>query len=144
MTARHETAMQAAIFYELYPCAFGMGAVCWRQGKKAVHIVRVLLPAKRGEAERLLRGAYPGAVRAKHPAVTQTITKLKALTEGRAVSFSLSLLALDSCPPFQQRVLSAEAEIPRGRVSTYGRIAAHLCVPLTLYVLAAVLLNFNQ
>jgi len=41
----------------------------------------------------------------------------------------LSLLDWEVCPLFQQRVLRAEARIPRGRVSTYGRIAAHLSVP---------------
>lgn len=35
---------------------------------------------------------------------------------------------MDLCPDFQRRVLLAEHAIPRGRVSTYARIAAHLGV----------------
>ncbi|MDD1689676.1 MAG: MGMT family protein [Methanoregula sp.] len=39
------------------------------------------------------------------------------------------MLDLDRCPPFQRRVLLAEHAIPRGYVSTYGRIARHLGIP---------------
>jgi methylated-DNA-[protein]-cysteine S-methyltransferase len=33
------------------------------------------------------------------------------------------------CSPFQKRVLLTEAKIPRGFISTYGRIAARLGMP---------------
>ena len=120
---------QAVFLYELYQCAFGTGAVCWRQEKKAARIVRVFLPANNKEAEALLRAAYPGVERGEHPALNQTITKLKALTGGMAVCFDLSLLAWDLCPPFQRRVLRAEAQVPAGRVTTYGRLAARIGAP---------------
>jgi methylated-DNA-[protein]-cysteine S-methyltransferase len=48
---------------------------------------------------------------------------------GEEISFPLDALALDSVSPFQRRVLVAEHSIPRGSVSTYGRIAAHLSSP---------------
>jgi methylated-DNA-[protein]-cysteine S-methyltransferase len=48
---------------------------------------------------------------------------------GEAVHFDLAILALEQCSDFQMRVLLAEHQIPRGWVSTYGRIAAHLRVP---------------
>ncbi len=121
--------MSQVFFYELYSSAFGTGAVCWRQVEETVRIVRVVLPAKRGESEALLRTAYPGAVRGEHPVIAQTITKLMALTEGRAVSFSLSVLDWEVCPLFQQRVLRAEAQVPRGRVTTYGRLAERIGAP---------------
>lgn len=121
--------MSQVVFYELYSCAFGMGAVCWRQVEETVRIVRVVLPAKRGESEAFLRTAYPDAVRGEHPVIAQTITKLMALTAGRAVSFSLSVLDWEVCPLFQQRVLRAEAQVPRGRVTTYGRLAERIGSP---------------
>lgn len=49
--------------------------------------------------------------------------------EGHIMSFPLDILALERCSSFQQRVLRAEHAIPRGQVSTYGRIARHLGVP---------------
>lgn len=48
---------------------------------------------------------------------------------GKDVQFDIDLLDLDRRPPFQQRVLLAESGIPRGYVSTYGRIARRLGVP---------------
>jgi methylated-DNA-[protein]-cysteine S-methyltransferase len=48
---------------------------------------------------------------------------------GDAVDFDLGLLALGRCSPFQRKVLLAEHGIPRGWVSTYGRIARHVGVP---------------
>jgi methylated-DNA-[protein]-cysteine S-methyltransferase len=121
--------MNASVFYELYSCAFGTGAVCWRASGAGIKIVRVFLPAVKGDAKRLVQGDYPSAVCGKHPAIAQTIIKLVALTEARAVSFSLSLLDWESCPPFQQRVLREEARVPRGRVTTYGRLAERIGAP---------------
>jgi methylated-DNA-[protein]-cysteine S-methyltransferase len=54
---------------------------------------------------------------------------ITSFLEGDAVDFPLDPLALETCSEFQQRVLRAEHAIPRGCVSTYGRIAAHLGVP---------------
>lgn len=36
---------------------------------------------------------------------------------------------MERCGPFQTLVLGAEHAIPRGRLSTYGRIAAHIGHP---------------
>jgi methylated-DNA-[protein]-cysteine S-methyltransferase len=52
-----------------------------------------------------------------------------AFLAGKDVGFRLDLLALEQCSEFQRQVLMAEYGIPRGRVSTYGRIARHLGVP---------------
>lgn len=48
---------------------------------------------------------------------------------GEPVYVPTSLLDLGQCSAFQRRVLLAEYGIPRGRVTTYGRIAAGLGVP---------------
>ncbi len=45
---------------------------------------------------------------------------------GSAFDFPLEVLALETCTDFQRQVLPAEHGIPRGWVSTYGRIARHL------------------
>jgi methylated-DNA-[protein]-cysteine S-methyltransferase len=44
------------------------------------------------------------------------------------VVFDLTNMAMDVCGEFQRKVLLAEYRIPRGWVSTYGRIAAHIGV----------------
>jgi methylated-DNA-[protein]-cysteine S-methyltransferase len=48
---------------------------------------------------------------------------LRRYLDGKDVPFDLSLVALEVCPDFQRAVLSAEYAIPRGEVSTYGRVA---------------------
>jgi methylated-DNA-[protein]-cysteine S-methyltransferase len=54
---------------------------------------------------------------------------MERFLEGEAVAFDLGIVALEQCSEFQARVLQAEYGIPRGWVSTYGRIAAHLGIP---------------
>ncbi|HTY53506.1 MAG TPA: MGMT family protein [Methanomicrobiales archaeon] len=54
---------------------------------------------------------------------------IRRFLEGRDVRFELGVLDLEQCPPFQQKVLLAEAGIPRGYVSTYGRIAGYIGHP---------------
>ena len=51
---------------------------------------------------------------------------MRRFLDGQPVDFPVSLIDLGQCSGFQRRVLLAEHRIPRGRVSTYGRIAAGL------------------
>lgn len=58
--------------------------------------------------------------------------QIQAFLDGRMLSFPphlLHLLRLDPCPPFRRQVLLAVSAIPRGRVSSYGRLAARLNNP---------------
>jgi methylated-DNA-[protein]-cysteine S-methyltransferase len=128
MTAEH-AGMKTAFFYDLYRSDFGAGAICWRSAEKAVNIVRVVLPVKKDAAVKLLQAEFPEVRRGSYRLITQTEKKLAALIKGKAVSFDLRLLDWDICSPFQKRVLQTEALIPRGSISTYGRIAAHLSMP---------------
>jgi methylated-DNA-[protein]-cysteine S-methyltransferase len=51
---------------------------------------------------------------------------IQSFLKGKPVSFALDQLAMDTCSDFQRKVLLAEHNIPRGMVSTYGRIARHI------------------
>jgi len=55
--------------------------------------------------------------------------RIARFLRGDDIDFPLELLALEDCAQFQQKVLRAEHAIPRGFVSTYGSIAAHLGMP---------------
>jgi methylated-DNA-[protein]-cysteine S-methyltransferase len=55
--------------------------------------------------------------------------QIQSFLEGKAVDFQVSLIDLGECSEFQRRVLLAEHKVPRGWVSTYGRIARRLGVP---------------
>jgi methylated-DNA-[protein]-cysteine S-methyltransferase len=54
---------------------------------------------------------------------------IRSYLDGESLRFDLRYLAREVCTEFQTRVLQAEYEIPRGWVSTYGRIARKLGVP---------------
>jgi len=119
----------AALFYVLLPSAFGTVGLLWQGQAEEARIRRVLLPKEHGAVEAALRQSYPDAQARTCPRLTGLARDLTRFLEGQDVVFSLDVLALDGCSPFQQRVLRVEHKIPRGRVSTYGRLARHLGSP---------------
>ena len=76
-----------------------------------------------------MESAFPGARVGRHPAITKLAREILRFLRGETVDFALDGVALEICSEFQRRVLEAEYRIPRGWVSTYGGIAAHLRKP---------------
>ena len=64
-----------------------------------------------------------------NPAIRLMAEGIQSFLKGEAVQFQLNLVDLGECSEFQTRVLLAEYGIPRGWVSTYGRIAMRLGSP---------------
>jgi methylated-DNA-[protein]-cysteine S-methyltransferase len=91
--------------------------------------MRILLPLELRSAKSRTGPALRGAGHRNNRKVTLFGRRLEAFLRGQPVTFDLELLALDTCGDFQRRVLLAEYGIPRGRVSTYGRIARKIGVP---------------
>jgi len=71
--------------------------------------------------------------------IEEVAEQLAAFLGGAAISFSLDLVLLDLCSPFQQQVLHAEHGIPRGQVSTYKLIARFIGRPLAARAVGAAL-----
>jgi methylated-DNA-[protein]-cysteine S-methyltransferase len=108
---------------------FGPVAVIWVARGDRPQVARVVLsrpgePAG-GRARTLVPHSRPGSC----AEIDDALSAMAALLEGEAVEIPLDIADLASCPPFQQEVLRAEHAIPRGRVSTYRLIAAHLGRP---------------
>lgn len=61
--------------------------------------------------------------------IDHVASSIKACLEGEDITFNLNLVDLLPFSKFQQSVLRAQHAIPRGRVSTYGLIAAHVGAP---------------
>lgn len=105
---------------------FGPVALVWADLEGSPKVFRVLLSPPGASAValagELYREARPGSCR-EIEIVAAAVLEFLA---GQRVVFSLDVAALATRPPFQQAVLRAEHAIPRGRVSTYGLIAAHL------------------
>lgn len=118
-----------AVCYEVMPSAYGPVAVVWREENGGAKVRQVMLSDGAMRAEDRLAKAYPDCRFASHPAIDRLVERIRRLLRGDAVAFDLAIADLDRCTGFQRRVLLAEHAIPRGSVSTYGRIAGHLGSP---------------
>ena len=102
------------------PSAFGQMGVVWTNVDGGAQVQAVLLPND-------VRPRMPqGSCATIDDLCAQVVRSLR----GEAVAYDLTMLAWELCAPFQQRVLRAEYAVPRGSVSTYGRVARHLGSPL--------------
>jgi len=111
------------------PTPFGAVALLWSELDGAPKIVRVLLSKPRSTASAQAAALYPEAPAGSCREIDGIAEAIRAFLSGRPVAFPLEAAALAARPPFQQAVLRAEHAIPRGRVSTYGLIAARLGQP---------------
>ena len=107
----------------------GPVAILWTAGADQPQVCRILLPRTGRTAMQLLHRIDPEATVASCAEIDAVAASIRAMLAGEPVGFPLDLVALDSCPPFQQAVLRAAARIPRGQVRTYGEIAAQLGKP---------------
>lgn len=104
---------------------FGPMAVVWRVVRGSPRVTQILLPRPDGGGAPLPAGVAPGSC----AALDALVALLGRYFAGEAVALPLEMALLEACSPFQRQVLEAEYAIPRGRVSTYGLIAAHLGAP---------------
>jgi methylated-DNA-[protein]-cysteine S-methyltransferase len=92
-------------------------------------VSRIFLSKPGLTAEEQVSGCYPDAGPASCREIDGLVRRILAFLEGEDIGFELNLVRMDLCSPFQQSVLRAEHAIPRGRVSTYGRLGVHLGIP---------------
>jgi methylated-DNA-[protein]-cysteine S-methyltransferase len=100
----------------------------WGESARGALVYRVFLSTEERSAADRVAGAFPGLQRSGHVAVAELVDGFRRFLRGEPRSFALDMVALRQCPEFQQGVLVAEHRIPRGWVSTYGRIARHVGV----------------
>lgn len=115
--------------YTKVPSPFGELAILWRQESGGPKVHRILLPNKTDQARPGLRNGFVNATPASCSVVASLGECIRLCLEGEAVEFDLDAIALDICSGFQRRVLMADYGIPRGWVSTYGRVARSLGCP---------------
>jgi methylated-DNA-[protein]-cysteine S-methyltransferase len=120
---------QASVAYVTFPTRFGEMAVAWHLIRGRPKVLWIFLPDRRRSLAGRVRGRFDGA----RPGSCQPVGRLALAIErclaGKRVTFDLGLLDFTQCSSFQEGVLRAEYGIPRGSVSTYGRIARHLGAP---------------
>jgi methylated-DNA-[protein]-cysteine S-methyltransferase len=114
--------------YETIETGFGMIGLVWKTIEGVPTVRRVFLPDAQMSMEAQVQAGFPGSVRATHPTIAALGEQIRRFLKGEPITFDLDAVHLDACSDFQQQVLIAEHAIPRGWVSTYGRIAKHLGV----------------
>ena len=114
------------MFSSLRKTPFGPTAVLWAVHKNQPRIYRVLLSKPGKPADRIVEADFPDVKRSSCGEIDIVADKIVAFLSGENIRFSLDIARMDLSSLFQQKVLRAEHGIPRGRVSTYQRIARHL------------------
>ncbi|HEY74226.1 MAG TPA: methylated-DNA--[protein]-cysteine S-methyltransferase [Thermoflexia bacterium] len=115
--------------YVLAPSAFGALSIVWWEIETGPKVYRLFLPDEQTPAEDVIQMNFPGASSLSCPAIAELGERVQRFLAGESIELNLGLLALERYSEFQRKVLLAEHEVPRGWVSTYGRIAKSLGTP---------------
>jgi len=107
---------------------FGGVRLRWIESVSGPKVVRIILPGNT-RAERTGSPPAFSVKTVKEGRIIALISDIRSFLSGNDVKFGIEMLDLELCRPFQRRVLLAEHAIPRGYLSTYGRIARYLGVP---------------
>ncbi len=118
--------------YVLVSSDFGDVGIVWQKAKTELKVHRILLPNEHALTPDIVQAVLPDDDAGLPSSIAELGERIGLFLTGEVVEFEqrhLDLLLLKSCSNFQRLVLLAEYEIPRGWVSTYGRIAKHLGNP---------------
>jgi methylated-DNA-[protein]-cysteine S-methyltransferase len=121
--------LQESLYYTTIPSAFGTLGIAWWETAEGPKVRRLLLPSVRIPAEESIRRTYADIRPLSNSTIRGLAEQIQSFLKGQPVDFQVSLVDLRECSEFQKRVLLAEHKVPRGWVSTYGRIARSLGMP---------------
>ena len=127
--------------YILMRSRFGDFSVVWRDTDDGPKVFKVILPRQGHVTNDLVRTSFQDAVQGTCPEMSELGDKMQAFLEGEPVGFELGTIARGLCSRFQKRVLFAEYKIPRGWVSTYGRLANYIRIPKSVRAVGNALAN---
>ncbi len=116
-------------FHAFFDTHFGLFSLVWKERAGGLSVQQIYLPGERNTLEQSIFSLFPESKAGRHPHILSLCVDIQNFLEGKEVSFRLEMLELDRCPSFQRKVLLAEFSVPRGWVTTYGRIAHWIGVP---------------
>jgi len=117
---------QVTLFHLICGSPFGSFGIVWSVVEDKPKVIRVLLSRPGLPSGQQLYAAFPDSIEATCPEIDGIAGDIKASLSGEEIQFSLEVVDMEQCTIFQQKVLRAEYGIPRGRVSSYQRIAGYL------------------
>jgi methylated-DNA-[protein]-cysteine S-methyltransferase len=115
-------------FYTVFSTKFTPMAIVWWNSSNGPRIFQTYLRRGQQTIDEEIKGIFPRVKSLASQEIIELRNQITAYFEGDLVVFNLENIALERCGLFQQQVLNAEYGIPRGWISTYGRIANHLGV----------------
>ncbi len=115
-------------FFESFATAFHPMAIVWWKTPAGPRIRQIFLCTIK-TPERIAVSSYPGIKAGSCAQVAERAGRIRAFLKGEDIVFDLRIAAMETCGEFKRKVLTAEYRIPRGRISTYGRIAKHIGTP---------------
>ena len=114
--------------YELIPSPMGEVGIVRRKDGGRDSIRQIFLPEAGRSMTGKIRETFPGAVPGNEEK-GEICVQMRTFLSGNAVDFVLEEIDFEIVGGFARRVLLADREIPRGRVMTYGGLAAKLGLP---------------
>jgi len=118
-----------SLYYVMVPSAFGTLSIVWEQTEEHPKVYRIFLPNEQTPVENIVQKTFIDASPLSCPIITELGKKIQSFLAGEVRNFELNIIAIEECSEFQRKVLLTERKIPRGWVSTYGRIAQSLGIP---------------
>jgi len=118
-----------SLYYVMVSSAFGTLSIVWEQTEEHPKVYRIFLPNEQTPVENIVQKTFIDASSLSCPIITELGKKIQSFLAGEARNFELNIIAIEECSEFQRKVLLTEHKIPRGWVSTYGRIAQSLGIP---------------
>lgn len=117
------------LFHCIHRTLFDPVVILWSEYNDGPKIRRILLSSPCASAGQLVSSLFPGSISSSSNEIDGIANKIASFFNGENVQFSIDIVCLDQCPDFQEKILRAEYGIPRGRVSTYQRIAKYFKNP---------------
>lgn len=124
-----------------FDSCFGPVTVVWERIASRMAVRRIFLSRPGLKASRSAAVAFPGTSEATCPPVRRLVRDLERLLAGSPVTIDLETATLDRCSAFRQKVLRAEHAVPRGKVTTYARLAASIGSPGAARAVGSALAN---
>jgi len=115
--------------YSSFPSNFDTFTIIWIETKEKVLIKRIFLSDPRVNSEIKAQNTFPNRKLNTSPIIDSFGIKIQEFLNGNAEKFDKTYLDFSECNPFQKKVLETEATIPRGKISTYKRIAVKIGTP---------------
>lgn len=113
-------------FYATFSSPFDTFTMVWKGTGLDLQVERIFLSDPELKSEVKALKSFNQIKSESSSSITSLGEKIQRFLEGENIEFDLDLLDFTRCLEIQRMVLLADYRIPRGRVSTYKRIAHHI------------------